>query len=123
MAPCVLACAILIFTWIAIQGVGGLITFTMLYGFFTGTFVSVTNAALVNLTDDIKIVGTRLGMSFTCAGFGLLIGNPVAGALINLETGSFIRMQIFGGVLVMGSAALFFAARFAKVGGALRAKI
>ncbi|KZV75823.1 putative MFS monocarboxylate transporter [Peniophora sp. CONT] len=123
MAPCVLACAILIFTWITIQGVGGLITFTMLYGFFTGTFVSVTNAALVNLTDDIKIVGTRLGMSFTCAGFGLLIDNPVAGALINLETVSFIRMQIFGGVLVIASAALFFAARFAKVGGALKAKI
>ena len=113
----------MILAWIAVQGVGGLIVFTLLYGFFTGTFVSITNAALVSLTDDVRIVGTRLGMSFTCAGFGILIGNPVAGALINLETGSFVRMQIFGGVLVTASAILFTASRIAKVGFKLKAKI
>ena len=123
LAPCVLACAILILAWIAVQGVGGLIVFALLYGFFTGTFVSTTNVALVSLTDDERIVGTRLGMSFMCAGFGILIGNPVAGKLIDLETGSFVRMQIFGGVLVMASAMLFAASRVAKVGLKVRAKI
>ncbi|KAI0032639.1 putative MFS monocarboxylate transporter [Vararia minispora EC-137] len=116
IGPCVLVCGLLVFCWPAIHSLGALVAFALLYGFFAGTFVSLTSAALVNLTEDMRLVGTRVGMSFTCAGAGILIGNPVAGALINIPAGDFARMQFFSAALVMASGCLFVAARFAKVG-------
>jgi predicted MFS family arabinose efflux permease len=120
MAPCAIVCSILVFGWTGIHSLSGLIVFAVLYGFFVGSYVSLSNNAVLNLTDDVKIVGTRLGMSFTVTGFGVLIGNPIAGALINLETNSYLRMQIFSAVLLLASGVLFAAARVAKVGPELR---
>jgi predicted MFS family arabinose efflux permease len=121
MAPCAVICAVLVFGWIGIHTLGGLIAFAILYGFFVGSYVSLANNGVLNLTSDLKVFGTRLGMSFTVTGFGVLIGNPIAGALINLETNSYIRMQIFSAVILFASGILFSAARVWKVGPGLSA--
>jgi len=120
VAPCVFACGVLALAWIAMHSTGALLAFALLFGFFNGTFVSIMNAAVVNLTDDMAVVGTRFGMSFLCAGVGILVGSPIAGALIDEQTKSYVRMQVFCGVLIVAAFLLFAAARVAKVGWAFR---
>ncbi|PKX91449.1 MFS general substrate transporter [Aspergillus novofumigatus IBT 16806] len=71
----------------------GTIVFACLYGFFSGRF------------PNMSIVGTRMGMCFTFAGLGLLIGNPIAGALLDLERGA---------VMVTAGAAAFVWLRMLK---------
>jgi hypothetical protein len=47
------------------------------------------------------MLGTRMGMSFIFAGLGLLIGNPIAGALLDIEGAVFWKGQLFSAVMVV----------------------
>ena len=48
-----------------------------------------------------------MGMSLFIAAFGLLIGNPVVGALINIEKKRFAAGQGFAGGVILLRALLF----------------
>lgn len=120
--PSALACAVLAFTWIAVHSIGGLLVFAILYGFFSGSFVSLPPSAILSLSSDLNKVGTRLGMSFSVAGLGVLIGSPVGGALLNLNTGHFVRAQVFCAVVLTVSCASLVLARVTKVGCAVFVK-
>lgn len=122
LIPCSIISAVLSLCWIAIHDVAGLTVFAIFYGFFSGTFVSLPPSTVASLSPDMKQVGTRMGMSFSFAGLGLLIGNPIAGAIIDLKTGDFVRAQIFCGVIVAAAAVVMIFARIAKVGTSLTAK-
>jgi MFS family permease len=121
--PCTIVSGILALCWIATHNTGGLLAFAILYGFFSGTIVSLPPSIIASLTSDLARVGTRMGMCFSIVGIGLLVGNPIAGALINLDTGDFLRAQIFCGVLVISSAVIALLSRTAKVGWSLMVKV
>lgn len=80
--PCTAACCILALCWLAIHSSAPLIVFTALYGFFSGSFVSIPPTVLFVISPDKSVLGTRMGMSLALGGLGVLIGTPVAGALI-----------------------------------------
>lgn len=120
LLPCAVIASLLAFCWTVINSKAGLIFFAILYGFFSGTFVSLAPAAVVTLSPDLAVVGTRMGMSFTFAGLGLLVGNPVAGAILGSGT-YFTGVQAFCGGTVAVSFVLLFAARLCKVGPRLKA--
>ena len=120
---CACATGVLALAWLAVHSVGGFMAFCVLYGIFSGSLVSLPPAAIASLTNDHSRLGTRLGMMFTLAGFGLLIGNPVAGALVNLKKGEFWKAIVFNGVSVLVAAALLLAARVARAGWRLRVKV
>ncbi|KAH9949439.1 putative MFS monocarboxylate transporter [Amylocystis lapponica] len=122
LIPCIAATAILAFCWIPVHDVGGLTAFAVLYGFFSGSFVSLPPSVISILCPDMSLVGTRMGMTFTFGALGLLIGNPIAGALLDLQTGEFVQAQIFCGVTVFGALALCTGCRYTKVGFTLRVK-
>ena len=81
--PFCIACGIIAFSWTSIHSTGSLVVFCIFYGFFSGTFVSITGPTLVTLSPDLALVGTHMGMSFAFAALGVLIGNPVAGVLLD----------------------------------------
>lgn len=62
MAPFVLCCAIVSYSWTSISSEGEIVIFTIAYGFFSGTFVSVTGPALASLSPDMALVGTHMGV-------------------------------------------------------------
>lgn len=74
--------AVLLFGWFGITNLAGLIVFALLYGMFSGGIVSVTPSAVMTMSPDISRVGTRLGMTFTVTGSAILIGTPIAGAIL-----------------------------------------
>ena len=120
---CACATGTLALAWLAVHSIGGFMTFCVLYGVFSGSLVSLPPAAIASLTDDHSRLGTRLGMTFTLAGFGLLIGNPVAGALVNLKKGEFWKAIVFNGVSVLVAAVLLLAARVARAGWRLGTRV
>lgn len=67
------------------------------------------------MTQDLKELGTHMGTCFGIASFGLLAGNPIAGALVNVRSSSFIRAQVFGGALLLGGAVFAMAAGFLQL--------
>ena len=105
--PCGFAATILSFAWLGITNVPGIWTFSVLYGFFSGAIVSLPATVVARLSPDLKLVGTRMGMSFTFAGFGFLIGNPIAGALLNVPEGKFRGAQIFSAVTLLAGSMAF----------------
>lgn len=62
LIPCTLAAGVLVFSWIAVHDIGGLVAFTVLYGFFSGTFVSLPPSTIASLSSDLDTVGTRMGI-------------------------------------------------------------
>ena len=107
MVPCGLATAILAFAWLGISNAPGLWVFCVLYGFFSGGLVSLPPTVVTLLSPDMSLVGTRMGMSFAFGAFGLLIGNPIAGAILNVPRGEFHGAQGFSAAVLMAGTTLF----------------
>ena len=63
----------------------------------------------------VLVLGLNLSLGWG-RGLGLLVGTPSAGALVDLETGNFLKAQIFNGVVVLTCAFFMLAARVSKVG-------
>ena len=111
--PFVTVAAILAFCWVRIRDTAGLIIFCILHGFFSGTFVSLQGPTVVSLCPDLSTVGTRIGMVLAFSGMGLLVGSPVAGAILRSE-GGWIGLQLWSGAIIVTSALCLLAARIAK---------
>jgi len=85
------------------------------YGFFSGSFVSLPPTIVVMLSMNAREkIGTRLGQSFAVVAFGVLIGTPIGGAV--LDSGGFSALWAFGGAMLFLSAGLLFAARVTWAG-------
>ncbi|KAF5858748.1 hypothetical protein ETB97_003802 [Aspergillus alliaceus] len=105
--------ATLSFCWIAIHNQGGLISLAVLYGFFSGAFVSLPAVALTTLTPDLRTLGTRIGMCTVCSGLGSLCGSPVAGAILD-RSGSYLGVQLYSGLTTGITGVLLLFASFFK---------
>ncbi|KAG9779526.1 MFS-type transporter dbaD [Exophiala dermatitidis] len=119
LIPCALMTAVLAFVWIAVKNLGGTIVFALLYGMFSGGFVSMPPVAIVSLTKDMHKLGTRMGQCFFISAFGLLVGTPVSGAILN-NSGKWIGVQLFSAITICITGCLFVWARIDAVGYSVR---
>lgn len=120
MIPCAFACSILAFCLIRISSLGSTVVFCILYGFFSGTFISLPLPIIVSLTPDRSKAGARLGMAFLVMSIGMLTGTPIAGAI--LSNGGYTRVWIYTGTTTMCCAIMTVAARVWKFGWGIRTK-
>jgi predicted MFS family arabinose efflux permease len=118
------ACAaILSLPLVAIRNVPGILSFCVLYGFFTGTFVSLPAPTTASLPKDMSTLGGRMSMAFMAAGIGSLVGSPIAGAILATDGGNNWNMlQVWSGGLLVLSTLSMFAAKVAKIGFNLTGK-
>ncbi|KAI9875953.1 MAG: hypothetical protein M1830_007685 [Pleopsidium flavum] len=112
---------ILSFCLLAIKNTPGVIAFSALYGFVSGPFVSLPIPVIASVSPDKSMLGTRLGMSFAFIGFGVLIGEPVAGAILG-SSQNWVGVIIWCGVMLLASSCVISAARIAKTGLVLKAR-
>lgn len=97
--------ALLAFSWIAVtDSKAGIIIWSLLYGLFSGPFVSLQTPTIAAITPDMRIVGGRMGMSTFCLALGVLVGNPIAGEI--QSRGSWVGLQSFCGAALTLSAGL-----------------
>lgn len=92
------------------HGNAAFIAFAGLYGFASGAYVSLMPAQLAK-TSRVEQIGLRTGVLFACTSFAGLVGNPIAGALMDADNGGFTTLNIFAGVLLMAGAGMFTMAR------------
>ncbi|ORY12331.1 major facilitator superfamily transporter [Clohesyomyces aquaticus] len=80
LIPCCLATSLILFLWRFVHSLSGLIVISATYCFVTGGLVSLPAVTIANLTKNKSEYGTRMGMGYTVAALGALVGNPIAGA-------------------------------------------
>ncbi|KAL2127318.1 hypothetical protein VTI74DRAFT_10931 [Chaetomium olivicolor] len=85
MLACTFSSAVLVFGWLGIRNLGGAVVYVLLYGAFSGGVVSLTPSVIVSLAPDMGRVGARMGMSFVISGLAILVGTPIAGAILGDE--------------------------------------
>ncbi|KAK4505930.1 hypothetical protein PRZ48_003895 [Zasmidium cellare] len=115
LIPSMLTCGILTLCWIAIKNKAGLIVFAILFGAGYGLVLAMMPLAVIFLLKgDMKKFGTYLGLAMFLASPGLLIGNPISGAI--QDDSDFTGLQAFAGCIMLLAAAFFFTARIISVG-------
>ena len=119
--PFIFVTGLLAFCWIAVHSSAGLIVFSVTYGFFSASLVSLIGPITVEIsTENSDMIGTRLGMALAFGGVGLLIGSPIAGAL--LTSRGWIGQQVWSGSLVMACGICLLCVRVLKYGWSLRTR-
>lgn len=104
----VTASAIAMFTWIAVSSVPGFIVWACYWGTLSGVLVTAPTSIVAHpvFCPRPNYMGTRLGMMWGISSFGALAGTPIAGALVNLTSGEFLRAQVFAGCMMVGAVML-----------------
>ncbi|KAF2973126.1 hypothetical protein GQX73_g456 [Xylaria multiplex] len=99
---------VLLFSWIAVDSVVGMIIWTVSWGFLSGVLVTAPAASTAHptLSPSLDVIGARLGMSWSTAAVGVLIGAPIAATLADVANADFIHAQLFGGIVMTVAAIL-----------------
>ena len=93
---------------------GGLYAWACIYGIVGAAIQSLFPTVLSNLTTDLRMAGTRMGMVFTILSFATLTGTPIAGQLIEKKGGGYEYGQIFAGTVMSVGCCLLIAARYTR---------
>ncbi|KAL2783872.1 MFS general substrate transporter [Aspergillus keveii] len=109
--------------WIPSQNnEAALLAFAILYGLFSGSFISLA-PTLVAQISDIREIGTRQGTCFVFQSFGALTGSPIAGAIVARQRGGFLGLQVFCGAAFLAALLGYVLARGRLVGRMFVARV
>lgn len=104
LLPCLFISSALAFSMFAITNFTGMAVFGVLYGFWSGSYVSLIPSLLAQLSLHAGEHGTRMGIAFSIVGISLLVGTPLEGGLLRGESGTnytWYRSIIFCGAAVL----------------------
>ncbi len=113
--PFAFIAVLLCYCWAAIRTTPSLVVLCALYGFFCGSFVSLPGPTVVTLSPNLATIGTRIGMATAISGARLLVGSPIAGAILQGRSG-WLDLKIWCGVLLTASVGCMLSARLIKTG-------
>lgn len=99
---------VVLFAWIGVTTTAGFIVWCIVWGFISGVLVTAPAASIPHpmLSPSLDVIGARLGMSWSTAAVGVLIGGPIAGALADVAAAHFLHAQVLAGAIM--AAAVFF---------------
>ncbi|KAK0474234.1 major facilitator superfamily domain-containing protein [Armillaria novae-zelandiae] len=109
MIPFTAASAVVTYSWPFARDQSSLITVAVIYGFTSGSFVSLLCAPIIEFGDTAD-VGRRVGMMMSILAVGALVGPPISGS-INAATGGFEAVGYYAGSTVIASVGLMSASR------------
>jgi len=114
LIPFVIITALMALSWMGVTTRGGLYAWAVVYGFVGAAIQSLFPAVLSSLTTDLRMAGTRMGMTFSIVSFAVLTGPPISGQLIEAKHGQYHYAQIFSGCSMIIGFCLLNAAKFTK---------
>lgn len=107
-----ISAAIAGFGWLSVDTVPKLVLFCIFYGAFSGSYVSLQGPTVAMLTADKSRLGSRMGTFCLFAATGILVGNPAAGAIIDVGQGRFWSAQILCASLIVGASICLMTSRY-----------
>ncbi|KAI5460583.1 major facilitator superfamily domain-containing protein [Mariannaea sp. PMI_226] len=123
LIPTSIVASILVYCWAAVDSRGGLYAFAVINGLVAAASQALFPAVATTMTPDPSRTGTRVGMILGFVSFANLTGPSICGALINEENGSYLGAQLFAASVILLGAIMAIAARIAKTGWVLWAKV
>lgn len=111
----VLSAVITLALWLPASGTGAVVTFALIFGFSSGSIVSLAPTLIAQIS-DVRQIGVRTGTMFSLVALAVLVGSPIGGQLVISDNGGYRKMQAFSGALMAGGA-LMYAALRVRVGG------
>ncbi|KAK0489286.1 major facilitator superfamily domain-containing protein [Armillaria novae-zelandiae] len=93
----------LVWALLGVHTIAGMAVFGVLYGFFSGAFLTVATPAVASFTRSPTLddIGLRIGISCFFIGLGLLTGSPIAGALLKSPEYIWWRPLLFACVVII----------------------
>ncbi|KAI0513011.1 monocarboxylate permease [Xylaria bambusicola] len=125
LAPSALLLGVAMISFIRMFNAAGIITGSLVTGFFGGVVVALPPVCFGVLTENKSLIGTRIGMGFAMAGLGLMASGPAAGAILRAPRNrlDWTGVWVYGGSVACASGLVFAIVRIMKSGLKLRAKV
>ncbi|KAI1821769.1 monocarboxylate permease-like protein, mch4 [Xylaria intraflava] len=124
LIPLTIVLGVTQFALLGVFNTSGIVVSAIATGFFSGVVIALPPVAFRMLTENKSMIGTRIGMGFALAGFGLLAAGPIAGAVLAATTDplDWTGLWTFGGAAAILSAICHTVVRIIKSGVALNIK-
>ncbi|KAH7310170.1 MFS monocarboxylate transporter-like protein [Rhexocercosporidium sp. MPI-PUGE-AT-0058] len=106
MLPFVMGVSIMLLVWMRVDSTGGFYAFVIIYGVCANAVQTLFPSTLSTFTKDPSKMGQRIGMV-----------SPLAGVMISVGHGSYLYMQLYGGVSVLLGFVLLCISRFFQFRG------
>lgn len=100
--------------WLPANSAGAIIAFTVPFGFFSGAYISLIAALIVQIS-PLSEIGVRTGYVYFLASIGGLITGPIAGRILVSSSG-WVGVKVMSGVLCLAGTTFVLAARINVVG-------
>ncbi|KAH6886287.1 major facilitator superfamily domain-containing protein [Thelonectria olida] len=94
----------------------GLIVYSVVFGFTSGTIISGSAAAFAKIPRDPRDMGTYTGMGMAVGSLAALIGPPINGVLID-KYGGFLQVSIFSGIMCLVGGFVVLVSKVTSTGG------
>ncbi|KAI1395160.1 major facilitator superfamily domain-containing protein [Hypoxylon fuscum] len=107
--------------WLPAASTAPIIVFAVLYGFASGLVVAIIPALVASIS-DIQKLGLRVGVLYAFSAFGVLVGSPIAGAIVTSQGGGYSGLKIFCGVTLITGGIFIIFSRVKLVGLGLLVK-
>ncbi|KAF2438302.1 MFS general substrate transporter [Karstenula rhodostoma CBS 690.94] len=101
----------------------GLIIWSVAFGTFAGAFMALPAAGIVSVGRSRSNIGTKLGMTLGAVGCGVLLAEPVAGAILGAQGNGWLGFVAWSGSLMMAGCLSLLFARFRRIGIVVAVKI
>ncbi|KIJ50363.1 hypothetical protein M422DRAFT_224689 [Sphaerobolus stellatus SS14] len=113
LCPCTLLSGILCLAlWLPSHGAVPLVIFACTYGFFSGIFISVSAAAVAQIS-PVDRLGARMGTFFLPTAVATLVGTPIGGLFVKTGTvDEYHHVAIFAGVTIVLGSIMLYVSRF-----------
>ncbi|KAJ7604834.1 major facilitator superfamily domain-containing protein [Mycena polygramma] len=114
LIPCLAISSALTFSIFGLKNCAGILIFAVLYGFWSGSYVSLIPTLIVQFASHGGEHGTRMGVAFSLVSVSMLIGTPISGALLHSSTGDYMwyRPIVFCGIMLACGASIFSFSRY-----------
>ncbi|KAM0755466.1 MFS general substrate transporter [Meredithblackwellia eburnea MCA 4105] len=112
--PCGIAVGALLIAMLGATNTAGAVIFLLLFGVFTGAFVSITAGLFFSLSEGVEEMGVRGGLGFAFLSVAVLCGSPIAGALLT-AAGHYYAPCLFAGLAAIIGGLLLVLARRTQV--------
>jgi MFS family permease len=123
LIPISLSASLLVYCWAAVDSTASLYAFAVIYGFIAAAAQAILPAVATTMTPDPSKTGTRTGMILSFVGFANLTGPVICGEIIRKQGGRYLGAQMFAASSIFLGAMMAIAARVAKTGWVLWAKV